>query len=75
MSVYNHSPAHAGDMLLKRAVVARGNLRRIRWRAIRASGLTGDDLFEALLDETARIRKMDYLEVAAELAEINKGSN
>ncbi|MGL4352080.1 MAG: hypothetical protein ACRCT2_16275 [Plesiomonas shigelloides] len=68
MRDFQYSPSHAGGVLLKRAALDRRNLNRINRAAIKASGLSGDALFEAMCYETARIRKLDHKEVAAELA-------
>lgn len=63
----HYSPNRAGECLLKKAVAARSKLNKINRAAIKESGLTGEALYEALCDETARIRKLDHKEVSAEL--------
>lgn len=67
MKHQHYSPFHAGAFMLKQACIARRELNKINRAAIRASGLSGDTLIEALCEETARIRKLDHKEVAAEL--------
>lgn len=67
MRIYGHSPARAGEVMLEDAIVARRQLNKRNRAAIRASGIHGDALFEALTAETARIRNLTYKEITAEL--------
>lgn len=71
MRTHEHSPARAGEVMLANAVAARRQLNKRKRAAIRASGIHGDALFEALVTETARIRGLTYKEIMAEL--ITKG--
>lgn len=68
MRNHEHSPSRAGEVLLAQSVAARKKLNRINREAIKATGLKGDSLIEALITETARIRSLDHKEVSAELA-------
>ncbi|MNF84954.1 hypothetical protein D3C85_553110 [compost metagenome] len=68
MHNYEHSPSRAGEVLLAQAVAARKQLNKINREAIKATGLRGDALIEALVAETARIRSLDHKEVSVELA-------
>ena len=67
MRTHEHSPARAGEVILANAMAARRQLNKRKRAAIRASGICGDALFEALVAETARIRSLTYKEVVAEL--------
>ena len=67
MHTHEHSPARAGEVILANAMAARRQLNKRKRAAIRASGICGDALFEALTAETARIRNLTYKEVMAEL--------
>ena len=67
MRTHEHSPARAGEVILANAMAARRQLNKRKRAAIRASGICGDALFEALTAETARIRNLTYKEVMAEL--------
>jgi hypothetical protein len=53
--------------MLADAMAARRQLNKRKRAAIRASGICGDALLEALATETARIRNLTYKEVMAEL--------
>ena len=67
MRTHEHSPARAGEVILANAMAARRQLNKRKRAAIRASGICGDALLEALTAETARIRNLTYKEVMAEL--------
>ena len=67
MRTHEHSPARAGEVILANAMAAHRQLNKRKRAAIRASGICGDALFEALAAETARIRSLTYKEVMAEL--------
>lgn len=67
MRIYGHSTARAGEVMLANAVAARRQLNRRNRAAIRASGIHGDAMLEALVTETARIRNLTYKEITTEL--------